>query len=73
MKSSVKLACKQLFMAVFTSEESPMILVRSQNVQEYAPRTDILLLSYLYLPRSRDTNTNTKAPNSTIRTPMRPM
>ena len=34
---SVKLACKQIFTAIFSSEESPMILVRSKNVQEYAP------------------------------------
>ena len=37
MKIRVKLACKRIFIAVFTSEESPMILVRSQNVQEYTP------------------------------------
>ncbi|MEG0688810.1 MAG: hypothetical protein RR466_08985, partial [Hungatella sp.] len=36
VESSVKLACKRIFTTIFTSEESPMILVRSKNVQEYA-------------------------------------
>ncbi len=37
MKISVKLACKRIFISIFTSEEPPMLLVWPQAMQEDAP------------------------------------
>ena len=34
VKSCVKLACKQLFTPDFTSEESPMLLVRQSRTED---------------------------------------